>query len=103
MAFKTDLSLSLFGKISLNNQWSEENVRNVSHTCVGRNRSFKRLFLQFQEFSSRSSEFISDRAKLNSGIIHQKLPIFDRNPFIKAQKNSIIFKGFGAEGICLQT
>ena len=31
---KNDLSLSLFGKISLNEQWSEENVRNVSYTCV---------------------------------------------------------------------
>ena len=30
MAFKNDLSLSLFGKISLNEPWSEENVRNVS-------------------------------------------------------------------------
>ena len=26
-----------------------------------------------------------------SEIIHQKLPIFDKNSFIKAQKNSIIF------------
>ena len=34
VAFKNDLSLSLFGKISLNEQWSEENVSNVSHTCV---------------------------------------------------------------------
>ena len=67
MAFKNDLSLSLFGKISLNEQWSGENVRNVSDTCVRCSRSFKWLFLQFEEFSSRSSEFIGDRAKLNSG------------------------------------
>ena len=55
---------------------------------------FKRLFLQFQEFSSRSSEFKRSRkTKLGnlSKIIHQKLPIFDKNFFIKAQKNSLIF------------
>ena len=34
-----------------------------------------------------------------SEIIHQKLPIFDTNFFIKAQKNSIIFKVFGTQGI----
>ena len=38
-----------------------------------------------------------------SEIIHQKLPIFDKNSFIKAQKNSIyIFKVFGTGGIRLQ-
>ena len=37
-----------------------------------------------------------------SKIIHQKLPIFDKNSFIKAQKNSIIFKVFGTEEIQLQ-
>ena len=68
---------------------------------------FKRLFLQSQEFSSRSSEFISDLAKLIklgdlSEIIYQKLLIFDKNFFIKAQKNPIIFIVFGTEGIRLQ-
>ena len=32
----------------------------------------------------------------------QKLPIFDKNSFIKVQKSSVIFKVFGTEGICLQ-
>ena len=66
MAFKNDLSLSFFGKISLNEQWSEaKNVRNVSYTFVRCSRFFRRLalFLQFQEFSSQLSEFISDRAE----------------------------------------
>ena len=67
---------------------------------------FKRLFLQSQEFSSRSSEFISNLAKRELGdlseIIYQKLLIFDENVFIKAQKNPIIFKVFGTEGIRLQ-
>ena len=40
MAFKNDLSLSLFGKISLNEEWSEENVRNVSYACVRCSRFF---------------------------------------------------------------
>ena len=31
---RNDLPLSLFGEISLNEQWSEENVRNVSYTCA---------------------------------------------------------------------
>ena len=88
---KNDLLLSLFYKISLSVQWSQENVRNVSYTCVTmQSFVFKRLFLQFQEFSSRSSEFKRSRkTKLGnlSKIIHQKLPIFDKNFFIKAQKN----------------
>ena len=37
-----------------------------------------------------------------SKIIHQNLPVLDKNSFIKAQKNSIIFKVFGTEGIRLQ-
>ena len=102
MAFKNDLSLSLFCKISLNEQWSEENVRNVSYTCVWCSRSFKRLFLQLQEFSLRSSKFIKTKLGDFSKIIHQNLPIFDKNSFIKAQKNSIIVKVFGTEGIRLQ-
>ena len=56
-------SLSLFGKIGLNKQRAEENVRNVSHICVRCSRSFKPLFLQFQKFNSGSSE-LSNRAKL---------------------------------------
>ena len=46
----------------------------------------------------------SHKTKLGdlSKIIHQKLPIFDKNSFIKAQKNSIIFKVFGTEGIHLK-
>ena len=32
--FKNDRSLLLLGKISLNEQRAEENVRNVSHICA---------------------------------------------------------------------
>ena len=55
--FKNDLSLSLFGKISLNEQWSEENVGNVSHTCVRGSRSSSDCFFSFKSL-------VYDRASL---------------------------------------
>ena len=95
MAFKNDLSLSLFGKISLNEEWSEENVRNVSYACV----RCSRFFLAAVSLISRvqlTIEWVYKRSRKTklgnlSKIIHQKLPIFDRNFFIKARKNSLIF------------
>ena len=39
--FKIDRPLSLLGKISLNEQRAEENVRNVSHICARCSPSFK--------------------------------------------------------------
>ena len=35
-------------------------------------------------------------------MIHHRLPIFDENSFVKAQKKPIYLKGFGREGIRLQ-
>ena len=53
-------------------------------------------FLQFQkvQFTIERVYKRSRKTKLrdSSEIIHQKLPIFDKTSFIKAQKNSIIFK-----------
>ena len=96
MAFKNEMSLSLFCKISLNEQRCEENVRNVSYTCVRCSRFFQAAVSSISrvQFKIERGYKRSRKTKLGdlSEIIHQKLPIFDKNSFIKAQKNSIIFK-----------
>ena len=51
----------------------------------------------FFNFKSSVNELVYKRSRKTklgnlSKIIHQKLPILDRNLFIKAQKNSLIFK-----------
>ena len=110
MAFKNDLSLSLSCKISLNEQWSEEHVRNVSYTCVRCSRFFQAAVSSISNsrvhFTIERVYKRSRKTKLGnfSKIIHQQLPIFDKNFFIKAQKNSLIFEVFGPriEGIRLQ-
>ena len=95
MAFKNDLSLSLFCEISLNEQWSEENVRNVSYTCVRCSRFFQAAVYSISrvQFTIERVYKRSRKTKLGnlSKIINQKLPIFDKNFFIKAQKNSLTF------------
>ena len=64
---KNDLSLSLFYKISLNVQWSEENFRNVRYTCVTMQSFFSSgCFFNFKS-SVHDRASLSDRAKLNSG------------------------------------
>ena len=97
MAFKNDLSLSLFGKISINEQWSEENVRNVSYNCVRCSRFFQAAVSSISRVQFTIERVYIKRSRKTklgdfSKIIHQKLPIFDKNAFIKAQKNSIIYK-----------
>ena len=75
---KDDLSLSLFYKISLNVQvqWSEENVRNVSYTCVTMQSFFHAAVssISIVHFTIERSR----KTKLGnlSTIIHQKLPKF---------------------------
>ena len=69
MALKNDLSLSSFGKISLNEQWSEENVRNVSYTLLVYDAVvFSRgCFFNFKSSVNDRASLLNDRAKLNSG------------------------------------
>ena len=98
MAFKNDLSLSLFCKISLNEQWSEEESQKCElYLCT-----MQSFFFFFSAAVSSISrvQFTTERVfkrsrktKLGnlSKIIPQKLPIFDKIFFIKTQKNSLIF------------
>ena len=82
MAFKNDLSLSLFGKISLNEQWSEENVRNASHNLCTMKSFFQATVSSVSrvQFTIKRVYKRSRKTKLAdfSEIIHQKLLLFDK-------------------------
>ena len=86
--------MALFGKISLNSQKSEENVRNVSYinfVCTRQSfRTLRSCFFIFQEFNSWSRES-NNQGNWNLGT------------WLKLKKTlNLIFKGFETEGFHLQ-
>ena len=98
MAFKNDLSLSLFGKISLNKQWSEENDRNVSYTCVRCSRLFQAAVSSISrvQFTIERVYKRSRKTKLLdlSKIIHQNwsYQYLIKIPLLKLRKTRLSLK-----------